>query len=1424
MPAPSPPQSAAFSTGTANYQHHHHHHHNHHHHHHRKLSSSMPPPQQQQQEQQQQEQQQQPPRMASPSPSPPSPPTAPSSPLPSSPPASPTRPAARRLSAVRSPIPLPMASVAPFDLQHHASSHFARAATSHSHHNHPHMHNSLQHESPNRTQVQHHHEQPLNTSAFSFKMPVGGRRSRVKRSPHFQSGESANAQAPCSSSSPPPLEQPGMQPFKAAQLDPPFISGVAATPLNSGSRGRSLSMRVRASDDAPSQAAFAIPNGLMRKWSLKYKRPAVTSPDVFSPPSPPRDLLQCPPSPLEVFSAESASLSTRPIETVSMVPPLLRRLSSLPSMDVFSQTPLSAGFSPAVSTQGLLQENGADDGDDAASTVSRPSTPVFDVRRPQKESISSRVLGSIRRRPPGLSGDAEWSDAGQDSDCVPPSASDSLSMVVLGEDSSPLARNKRFLNVNTGPSRASLPRQRGTSENALLVTIAKQSPVAPPGLPSATGTVNGSAPSEASNYDFEPPLRLSELDSMHQDSDVPTALDLLPIKRSLGNHESSIHSAAASTPKEPALSISGAPVSKPDNPPSAALLTAGSFHSSEETRRADMSPTPSRRDEILIKPLSSRLFANDSRTPSLEARVAGRPSAVNSGDTDSLSTDHSSLDESFPEFGAESPSFANTHSLESSMLSFAPTRVSTQTPSQQPPLSDDTSSGRRPQLSRASSLQAMKSHIAATPRSASRPDITPPPPPISKHTVVSPVLTEVNRSASATSISGMSSFFSQSGINRQRDLGAHFASLPDMTTSIDGGARYKEFTHSVNGSSSVVSHHASEQIPNRWNAARAPSDVVVRGVLSMDEQRSPPKSSGGQWSRISSVFRRKESSGRLASVRGLNLPKKMSLPDFSFRSDVSVPPTAAPVENLDQSGASILSDPSEQDTARPPTWTSWLIRRKSSKQTLQGSRAPSRNASSAPSWVIEGVDEADEDDVIHNSRLSSSQPPQSGENSTRAAWKRAFQSLNSVFSFSGRIGGVSSNSPPPTPPRSLSIRSPGRSVPRELRQARSQSISDPPVGWPVARPESDGPIAMDRRAAMSVQEGNATLNREAVMSAASSYALRLQKPDVVRNVAERGGGSFVEPTRPNRMYSSSDVGLMTAASHNAVAVKRVLATASYLAALESARQSSGNSAAEDSLESSQDHPQAATRRIVVTRGLFPQVDASSQTADVVADSWLTRPLEVSNPNISRPAQSKPSALRGWACAVDGDSASLGDSGHSGSNRGSVESSQAVVGSSADPNSSKATYQSMPHWPGFAHEKISMARPVPLPRAGMANPYRKTQAFNQETPRSSPDGAVTPSLVGSTGGASVPLSSRLDSASSDSGDSMSATVGVGRIHLNLNQALPTSHWPAAVDKVMHDDEEEEIPDEEYEDGYRFGTVVRKKDVVVVVEESSVDPAE
>ncbi|KAJ1567475.1 hypothetical protein HK405_005842 [Cladochytrium tenue] len=366
----------------------------------------------------------------------------------------------------------------------------------------------------------------------------------------------------------------------------------------------------------------------------------------------------------------------------SLAAPLLHRLSNLPLLDAFvaarrdntvgSEDP--TGVSADDSPTSLM----------APACSSRPAGPQFDVRRPQKESISSRVMGSIRKLQGGNADASDTtSDAGVDSEVSAVGSSDTGDSVVgaavasvpgiisvptssgstgttaavaaVTEDSSSI-KNNRYLHINTA-SRGSLPRFRPGELSAL----SKISPVASipssfgptASLASVSGAVRnvagpllcdsvGGTPTAADQpaYEFEPPMRLSEFGQLCQDDSGLAVLDLLPMKRSLGNTATSVYTSVTPV-RRTSLGSKEACTNTSDG--HTTLIHGGGGGSGSEKRDLSRDSTISpllKKEDGLSKAVNARLYGSiRPATPSSDVRVEVNLNATYSSlDTCSLSS------------------------------------------------------------------------------------------------------------------------------------------------------------------------------------------------------------------------------------------------------------------------------------------------------------------------------------------------------------------------------------------------------------------------------------------------------------------------------------------------------------------------------------------------------------------------------------------------------------------------------------------------------------------------------------------------------------------------------------------------------------------------------------------------------------------
>ncbi|KAI9350008.1 hypothetical protein DFJ73DRAFT_796032 [Zopfochytrium polystomum] len=292
-------------------------------------------------------------------------------------------------------------------------------------------------------------------------------------------------------------------PFSAAS--PPNHQEIESA-NESYSKGPSLTITTSMTDslrkDSPSPTRVHRP---LKKWPHKFRRPALIADDVFEPPKDQWAL---------TAPQESSPLRHEDVAVV-------RRYSSMPIMDISKNMT-------------------ADESDE--SVLSRPSTPQFDVRRSQKESISSRVMGSIRQRPFSGAYDGDGSDLGLDVDSAL-SANDPQ-RTMQGENANSALIRRYFASGGRG----SLPRPRA-GENHMPTSHFRVSGNSPP-LPRPSSNFTGSATSEEF---FQPPMRLSLLDSMQQEPSDAPVLDGLPIRRSLGNFSNMQSAASLRTRSMPML-------------------------------------------------------------------------------------------------------------------------------------------------------------------------------------------------------------------------------------------------------------------------------------------------------------------------------------------------------------------------------------------------------------------------------------------------------------------------------------------------------------------------------------------------------------------------------------------------------------------------------------------------------------------------------------------------------------------------------------------------------------------------------------------------------------------------------------------------------------------------------------------------------
>ncbi|KAI9343043.1 hypothetical protein DFJ73DRAFT_842019 [Zopfochytrium polystomum] len=657
----------------------------------------------------------------------------------------------------------------------------------------------------------------------------------------------------------------------------------------------------------------SAPKGnLGRKWSFKHRRPTLENSDLQLP------------TPLE---RESVPPSPTRADSVAVASPILRRLSSLPTV---------ADVLQALSTSSEVGKSGSsDDNDDPAVTSGRAAAPQFDVRRPQKESISSRVLGSIRRRPAGPHGEADGMEVALDGESIA-SNNDTQSPLSSHEDVSPLTRNKRYLNINT-TTRGSLSRPR-PSEHQPQLSLSRPSPVLslPPSTLPISGPTDSSVASTPTTSDsfFQPPMRLSELDSLHQESDLPTVLDLLPMKRSLGN-VASIHSSASvrtssilvgkeSTPEAKKDEHNGTPIS-PD---------------AEAIAPSSISPTPSfRPDTSAIYSKNGRCLRTDrSVTPSLEGRFDFVGASLTNADSRSLSSDCSSLDEEFP--------FDFSGSLGTSVPA---------SPSACLPLD-----GRGLQ-----SMKASPSNVGASSSCAG--------------SVVGARSTISQQRATHRPDSELGTPLSSSNFQHLLVLRNHDDSggspIPDRST--EPVTRPATTPVQANGSKDAIKilHATPDVYFNGFGGSQV-------GLAQASVEQGPRrKGSIGQWSAISTVFRRKNSILRRDSGQ-LSILKKNSSPDFRSQAGTPVP--------------SIISTPSSPGVpdGRSSSWKQWLSRRSSSRQSFERSTP-------TPTFF------ADADEEVQVAAESPGLSPMS----PATKWKKALSRFGAVFNMVGRAQTPSIGSP-----------------------------------------------------------------------------------------------------------------------------------------------------------------------------------------------------------------------------------------------------------------------------------------------------------------------------------------------------------------------------------------------------------------------------
>ncbi|KAI9343729.1 hypothetical protein DFJ73DRAFT_506367 [Zopfochytrium polystomum] len=309
-------------------------------------------------------------------------------------------------------------------------------------------------------------------------------------------------------------------------------------------------------------------------------------------------------------------------------------------------------------------------------------------------------------------------------------------------------------------------------------------------------------------------------------------------------------------------------------------------------------------------------------------------------------------------------------------------------------------------------------------------------------------------------------------------------------------------------------------IVSEVTASTLPSATIGEELVPAEIEPENGEGTPGQWSRLSSAFKRKDF-----------IPRNDAMPSRSFR-------------RKGQDRLSISSEPSDSD-GRLANWAQRLVRRMSSKKML----GSSRNLASS---TFERTEEEDETPYTSDFNL------RSPVDESSAGWKRAVGRFHAAFAFASRSHRRASSplatvdrlplpqSPPQAelPPRTLRRRS------RQYKSLSSLATRDqiPPVV-----------VAMDRKAAKSLQNDMGTplasiIERKPKQPTSNSTSLSLF---LQRTISRRRKHDFAPEPRASvlagiELVNEGSVGGSRGGTPT-TGPALVLVTDSYLAALESAR-------------------------------------------------------------------------------------------------------------------------------------------------------------------------------------------------------------------------------------------------------------------------------